>query len=238
MSKIPVIDFEKAESLLENPPYFHIYKIKAKLDLEIYRNLYRETIEAYKFFEKDGLDTYDAISLQYNKRSGKDPYSDGVEFGGLDKNHETDEIKFKPDVFSSRLDGAIDRSDFNDIGKMWNPWFEFLEEKFPKIHMFRTRLLRTKSGHSAPTHVDEEACRIHLPLYTNRYNIMWFEDVPYYMPADGSIYICNTGAVGHQFANVSGMSNWLGKPMDRIHLVTVAKPKSRMFTNWSGALPG
>lgn len=231
-AKIPVLNWKDAEEVLSNPHFYHVYKIKADIDLSLYRDLYQKTIDKYEFYGKDGLNTYDAISLQYNKSEGKDPYSDGVEYGGLNKNDDG-EIIFNPNSFTGRLDGAKDRSDMNDLGDMWKIWFDYLEDKFPNIHLFRTRILRTKPGHSAPMHIDEEASRIHLPIFTNKYNIMWFQETPYYLPADGSIYLCNTGAVAHQFANLSGFSQWMGEEIARVHLVTVAKPKSRMYTNWA-----
>jgi len=239
-SNIPIISFEKANEVLETKPYFHVLKIKTDLDLEYFRTLYRETVDEYEFYKKDDTETYDALSLQYNKKHGaqKNPYADGIEYGGLRK-IDSDNPKFEVSMFAGRLDGALDRSDLNDVGKKWQKWFDFLDEKFPQQHIFRTRILRTYSGHSAPNHIDEEACRIHLPTYTNKYNIMWFEEKPYYLPADGSIYICNTGAVAHQFANMSGKSMWLGEPIHRSHLVSVVKPKDRMYTNWTNSvLPG
>lgn len=206
---IPIVKTDEAKDLIENPTMnFRIVKIKSKINLETYKALIQKVEDTYEYAWKDGTDTYQAISLQYNDENNK--LYDGVPFNG----------STNPSMWGAKLDGLQDRSKKNEIGLLFQEWFDFLEDTFPGMHVFRTRVLKTHPLHIAPPHVDEPACRIHLPIHTHKHNIMYFGSDPYHLKADGSIYICNTGANEHSFANFSNVT--------RTHLVScIRKEKIR-----------
>jgi hypothetical protein len=192
---IPIVTVDEAKDLIKNPTMeFRIVKIKSRLNIDFYKKLVHKVEDTYEYAWKDGTDTYQAISLQYNDEKNK--LYDGVPHNG----------STNPSMWGAKMDGLQDRSKKNEIGEMFQDWFDYLEETFSGMHIFRTRILKTHPGHVAPPHVDEPACRIHLPLQTHYHNIMFFGSDPYHLRADGSIYLCNTGSIEHSFANFSDTS--------------------------------
>lgn len=201
---IPTVTLEKARKLILNPTYdFKIVRVKSKLDLEVYKELVQWTEDNYDLMWKDGTDTYQAICMQYNDESNR--LYDGVQHNG----------STTVGMYGAKMDGLQDRSKKNEIAEKFKIWFDYLEEAFPGFHVFRTRILKTHPGHRAPPHIDEPACRIHLPIHTHHHNIMFFGQNPYYLKNDGSIYICNTGTNEHSFANFSDTP--------RTHIVSVIR---------------
>ena len=107
---------------------------------------------------------------------------------------------------------------------MFQPFFDLCQEQFPDLHLYRARLLKTYPRHFCLEHVDEpKSLRIHLPIVSHQWSIMYFLDQPYYLKADGSLYLCNTGHKFHSFYNFSSKLN-------RTHLVVNAKLKSDLGT--------
>lgn len=200
---IPTVTIEEALEKMDKPDFrFHIVRVKAGLDIDFYKDLVKQAEKIKPLIAKDGFDTYESLSLQY--RDVENKYYDGTDFNALNDGS----------VMSAKMDGYIDRSIKNEIGELFKPWFDYLDENLNGLHVYRTRILRTTPGHNAPMHIDEsDSSRVHLPLETDRFNIMYFGNTPYHMRADGSIYFCNTGSLSHSFHNFSGKTT-------RTHLVS------------------
>tara|TARA_A100001388_G_C28766864_1_gene501286 strand:+ start:1835 stop:2518 length:684 start_codon:yes stop_codon:yes gene_type:complete len=215
-------DFNKAAELLETTANFDIIKIKAGLDIQMYKEILWKCQKKFPFYKKDNQDTYEGLALQYYDEDN--PYSDGVDQADGSNNYQ----QYKDVGYQEYLktgknhfdDWQYDRSKLNDAGEMFRPFFDLCEEKFPDLHLYRARLLRTHPHHFCLAHVDEpKSLRIHLPIESHQWSIMYFLDKPYYLKADGSIYLCNTGHKFHSFYNFSSK-------LKRTHLVVNAKLKS------------
>lgn len=203
VNMIPVCSIDEIKERMYKPDmFFHVIKYKANLDLDFYRDLMLKAEKVSPLKRKDNFDTYDSLSLQYQDELNK--FYDGH-----------DQIPAgTPSMVGQKLDGFVDRSTLNETGEIFKPWFDYLNEILPEFHFFRTRLLRNRPIHNSPMHVDENSCtRVHLPLITDKFCIMFFHNTPYHLPADGSIYFCNTGTIPHSFHNFSADT-------ERTHVVT------------------
>lgn len=219
-------DFNTAKELLETTRNFDIVKIKAGLDIKMYKEILKEVEAKFPFYKKDNQETYEGLALQYYDEDN--PYSDGVDqASGSKKLGDYKDINYQDylKVGTEHFDSwQYDRSKLNDAGKMFQPFFDLCEEQFPELHLYRARLLKTYPRHFCLEHVDEpKSLRIHLPIVSHQWSIMYFLDKPYYLKADGSLYLCNTGHKFHSFYNFSSKLN-------RTHLVVNAKLKSDLGT--------
>lgn len=200
-TNIPLVSWEEANTLVKNPSKdWHIVRIDAKLDVEHYWNLTQEVMAAYALIKKDFYETYEAIGLQY--ATDEDPLYESV---------------LMTSSPSGKIYNPIQPRSFNklnEIGERYKPYFDLLTEKFSDLEIFRTRILVAQQLHLHAEHIDEKGCRLHFPLKTHRFAMMWFEDQPYHMRADGCVYLCNTGTVKHSFGN---LTRKLG---NRTHIVT------------------
>ena len=217
-------DFNTAAELLKTTANFDIIKIKAGLDIKMYRDILKEVEAKFPFYKKDNQETYEGLALQYFDEDN--PYSDGVnqadgsnEYGSYKDVGYEKYLKTGGEHFD---DWQYDRSKLNDAGKMFQPFFDLCAEKFPELHLYRARLLKTHPRHFCLDHVDEpKSLRIHLPIVSHKWSIMYFLDKPYYLKADGSVYLCNTGHKFHSFYNFSS-------GLFRTHIVVNARLKSDM----------
>ena len=200
-TNIEQISWQEAAELVRNPSKaWHVLRIDAKLDVEHYWNLTKQIMEEYALIKKDFYKTYEAIGLQ--QANGDDPLYESVLMTSSPSGKQYNQ--FRPGDFK----------DLNELGKRYQEYFDLLYEKLPDLGLFRTRILVAQPLHLHAAHVDERGCRLHFPLQTHKYAMMWFEDQPYHMRADGSLYICNTGVVSHNFGNLSS------KLGNRTHIVT------------------
>ena len=70
-------DFNTAKELLETTRNFDIVKIKAGLDIKMYKEILEEVEAKFPFYKKDNQETYEGLALQYYDEDN--PYSDGVD---------------------------------------------------------------------------------------------------------------------------------------------------------------
>lgn len=202
---IPTVTWKEAQELvLAQEKDWHIVRIDAQFDIDHYRDITAKIVEEKEFIEKDFYKTYTAIGLQYDDE--ENPYYDSVMMTASQSGRVYNK---EPSVFYK----------FNDLGSRYKDYFSRIKFEFNKCNIFRSRILVSKPLHLHAQHIDERGCRLHFPITTNRHAIMWFGDDPYHMRADGSVYVCNTGRVRHNFGN-------LQRKEDRIHLVSgLASPE-------------
>ena len=92
--------------------------------------------------------------------------------------------------------------------------YNLIKEKF---NVGRVRFLMKPPRSCLSWHRDPEK-RLHIPVITNKGNIMVIEDTAFHMPADGNGYITDN-TLYHNFFN--------GSEIDRVHLVaTIIEEKS------------
>lgn len=200
-TNIPQVTWEEAADLVKRPSSdWHIVRLDAGLDVERYWNLTEQVMQEYALIKKDFYETYEAIGLQH--ATDADPLYESVLMTASPSGKQYNPIQ--PRSFKK----------LNEIGERYREYFDLLAEKFAGLEVFRTRILVAQQLHLHAEHVDERGCRLHFPLKTNRFAMMWFEDQPYHMRADGSVYLCNTGMVKHSFGN---LTRKLG---NRTHIVT------------------
>ena len=197
---IPTVTFEEAEQLvIQQQDDWHIVRIDAGLDVEWYKDLCHETRQNYKLIKKDGYDTYQAIGLQHSEGAEDELY---------------DSVQASASIDGKQITNKPPRSfvKINELGMKFKGLIDMYQREFSKLQIFRTRILVSKPLHLHAVHTDERGCRLHFPVQTHKHAIMWFGDDPYHMRADGSLYLCNTGKVPHNFGN-------LQRTVDRVHIV-------------------
>jgi len=200
-TNIPQVDWDEAVNLVKRPSTdWHIVRIDAGLDVERYWTLTEEIMSKYALIKKDFYETYEAIGLQH--ATDVDPLYESVLMTASPSGKQYNPIQ--PRSFNK----------LNELGERYREYFDLLAEKCEGLEVFRSRILVAQQLHLHAEHIDERGCRLHLPLKTNRFAMMWFEDQPYHMRADGSVYLCNTGHVKHSFGN---LTRKLG---NRTHIVT------------------
>ena len=196
---IPTVTWKEAQDAVLNfSKDWHILRIDAQLDIDHYRTVTERVLEEHKLIEKDFYKTYEAIGLQYDDE--ENPLYDSVMMTASPSGKVYNK---NPRVFSK----------INEIGRKYQKFFDRIKFEFARCDVFRTRILVSKPLHLHAVHTDERGCRLHFPITTHKHAIMWFGDDPYHMRADGSVYLCNTGLVPHNFGN-------LQRKLDRIHIVS------------------
>lgn len=192
---IPIDEIPKRRAKLD----FEILKIKVSFDVTKLKMEAEEALKAFPPVPKDGYDEYFGLGLQYSDAAN--PIYDSVQqIADMEPSGKTI-------FYSTKMPEDFDR--INMLGER----FRFVFDTFPNLKLVRGRLLLAKSGHQLKEHVDgENDCRIHIPITTHPYALMYFDNRPYHMPADGSAYLINSSRP-HHIVNFS--------PIDRLHLVFV-----------------
>lgn len=170
------------ESLYANPD-FHVARLDFKFDIEALLKLHQEIIQKTPPSEKEGKADYIGYCLQSD-----DP--DDTFYGGL---HQTRKYNLETGEFE-RLRKFYFHQTINEIGKQFQPIFDKLSE----IHLFQGRVLLLEKGGTIPLHTDGvERLTLHIPLQTNKDCVFTIKGMPYFLPADGAVYILNTRLPHH-----------------------------------------
>ena len=94
----------------------------------------------------------------------------------------------------------------------WVPLFDipYINSILKENNLVRTRIMKMKPKTCYYWHHDKTK-RLHIPIITNKGNIMVIEDIAFHMPSDGAAYITDNTKY-HNFFN--------GSECERVHLVS------------------
>ena len=146
-------------------------------DIESYLSIIKKF--PWQPISKDNDVYYKSIGLQYV--DSRYPYYDSVKtVWYMDENHN--------EIVNTK--SVLEWKNWNTLGLMLG-----LEDH----DLYRTRVLKAKSGCSSVWHIDYD-WRYHIPLSTNKSCIVKYKDTQIHMPADGYAYINNAGFM-HMFEN-------------------------------------
>lgn len=178
---------------------FEIIPIRWRFDLNQLKEKTLRILSEHPPILKDGYSTYSGVGLHYS--NAENPIYDCVEQSSF--------ISPLGEIHRVRPEPPRAFTKKNILAEEFSEVFD----AFKDLTLYRGRLLKAEPGHIHAEHIDgPRDCRIHIPIITNRYSLMYFGDRPYHMPADGTAYLCNTSRP-HHFVN-------LGQE-DRIHLVFI-----------------
>lgn len=182
---------------------FDIVRLPLDLNLEVLHSKLAEARSRHTWFEKDSLQGYESLGLQYSDISQQ--YLDAIE---ATSNYENRPGFTYPQPKLLRPFRLYEK--INPAGRL----FESVFDRLKPIRLFRSRLLNAHSGFEMPAaHVDGDlSVRLHIPIETNPEAWMEIEGRRYHMPADGSGYLVNTARL-HQIGNPG--------PSSRTHIVSV-----------------
>ena len=167
---------------------FEILRINYQFNIDLLRDIVSNMSLRFKPVLKDGYNTYSGLGLQFHDSTN--PIYDCVEQSSF--------ISPEGKSILNRPESPYAFTEKNELGKE----LSFIFDVFDSIKLFRGRILHAQPGHRHAEHVDGRLdCRIHIPVFTNRYSLMYFGDKPYHLPADGSSYLCNTSRP-HHFVNL------------------------------------